>query len=111
MYGLCRIRLPAQIASCTARGASAGAYATPWMIFATNPGTDGCDGGTTRGLTPAPPEFALVAGWLVVLALVVTPAPPPAADAAGAPASASTATLGSRRFETRKSFSFVGLRG
>ena len=74
------------------------------MILAANPGTTGCSGvlivcpGT--GAIPAPPE--LVEAWGPV---------EPAAPALEAPATAATAQPTSIGLATRKSLSFVGLRG
>ena len=42
MYGLWRSVLAAQIACCTGSGALAGAYAMPFLIAPTSPGTVGC---------------------------------------------------------------------
>jgi hypothetical protein len=124
-YGFSRIRSPAQIASWTASGALAGAYASPWMILAVNPGTVGRGNGSAGWApTPAPPEVEVAAGdddapagdddddaavgddvpvaLEAPFALVAAPPPVPFALAAGAIASANTAKLGTMRFATRK---------
>jgi hypothetical protein len=64
------------------------------------------------GSKPAPPELGTggaVAVVVVVVVVVVTPAPP-SASAAGA-VTANAAMVGRIRLCTRKSISFVGLRG
>ena len=112
-YGLNRILSPAQITSCTWSGASAGAYASPWMILPAVPGTVGRGNGSPGvAPIPAPPDIA-VAPDVDVPADDAAPAledplplppglAPPAALAAGAPASANAAKLGSIRDATRK---------
>jgi hypothetical protein len=87
------------------------------MIFAVIPGTVGSTGWLGRwALGPTPPlleglDVCCCGAELDALAPPLPFPPPPAANAPGAPHSAPTARIGRMKRFSRKSFSFVGLRG